>query len=105
MILNTLGKSLLTGLVAFFSVVSIAIVGIISITYGMGQGAFSGHEFEHYMVFAMPSLIGVVPMGIAATLTSIVLTAIEAQWKYFIVPMIMPWITPIGILIGTSTLY
>lgn len=63
MILNTLGKSLLTGLVAFFSVVSIAIVGIIFITYGMGQGAFSGH------------------------------------------PMIMPWITPIGILIGTSTLY
>jgi hypothetical protein len=102
MILNTLGKSLLTGLVAFFSVVSIAIVGIIFMMYGMGQGAISGLEMKRYMVFAMPSLIGVVPMGIAAIATSIVLTATEAQWKYFIIPMIMPWVMPIGILIGTT---
>lgn len=102
MILNTLGKSLLTGLVAFFSVVSIAIVGIIFMMYGMGQGDISGLEMKRYMVFAMPSLIGVVPMGIAAIATSIVLTATEAQWKYFIIPMIMPWVMPIGILIGTT---
>lgn len=57
---------------------------------------------KRYMVFAMPSLIGVVPMGIAAIVTTIVLTATEAQWKYFIIPMIMPWVMPIGILIGTT---
>lgn len=57
---------------------------------------------KRYMVFAMPSLIGVVPMGIAAIVTTIVPTATEAQWKYFIIPMIMPWVMPIGILIGTT---
>lgn len=102
MLLNTLGKSLITGLVAFFSVVSVVIVGVIFIIHGIGQSAFSSVEMNRYMAFAMPSLIGVVPMGIAATLTSVVLTAMEAQWKYFIIPMIMPWVMPIGILIGTT---
>lgn len=105
MVLNTLGKSLVTCLVGFMGVVSTGIVFMMMISYGMGQGAFSSHNFNVYRTLSLPAEIGVIPMGLAAFATSMVLTVRKAEWKYFVIPMVMPWIMPIWAIIAAKTLY
>lgn len=110
MALNTLGKLLVTGLVGFMGVVSTGIVFIVSGVHGIGSETFKefAREDSSYQLFyQMVSVaeIGVMPMGLAAFATSTVLTVYKAEWKYFVIPMIMPWIMPIWAMIAAKTLY
>lgn len=105
MLLNTLGKSLVTCLVGFMGVVSTGIVFMMMVYSGMGQGAFSGRDFNLYRTLSLPAEIGVIPMGLAALATAMVLTARKAEWKYFVIPMVMPWIMPVCLIIAAKTLY
>lgn len=50
MALNTLGKSLVTGLVGFMGVVSTVFVFMMAFVHGMGQGAYSSSDFGLYQV-------------------------------------------------------
>jgi hypothetical protein len=104
MALNTLGKSLVTGLVGFMGVTSTAFVFMMTFVYGMGQGSYSSSDFGLYQMLALPAIIGVIPMGLAALATSMVLTARKSNWNYFVIPMIMPWIMPLWFMMAAQAL-
>jgi hypothetical protein len=104
MALNTLGKSLVTGLVGFMGVVSTVFVFMMAFVHGMGQGAYSSSDFGLYQVLSLPAIIGVIPMGLAALATSMVLTAKKANWNYFVLPMVMPWVMPLWLMVAAQAL-
>lgn len=104
MVLNTLGKSLVTGFVGLMGVVSTTFVFMMAFVYGMGQGAYSSNDFGFYQMLSMPAIIGVIPMGLAAFATCMVLTARKANWNYFVIPMVMPWVMPVWMFIAAKTL-